>query len=210
MKRIILFLLSVIFVLTLTSCSTRTEENGETYPFFDEEAFTDVKLVKWGEANRFVPGDLEDLEKASDAVVIGTFVGDTEQKEVYMYDNQVDKDTIVNVITYADIEVSKVFKGDFKEGDIIKYAQEYGVLDNEYVTFSDMTPMLEGDTWLFFLFNNYDSGIFYCSGDCDGRYPIKDFTYRRNALTENEDLGVFDKKNFNQAIYDEILEKYDL
>lgn len=210
MKKKLFVLIIAVCMLLFTSCNTRTEKNGEAYFFSEEEAFTDVKLVKWGDANRFVPGVLEELEKASDAIIIGTFVGDTEQKEVYMYDNQVERDTLVNVITYSDIEVSKSFKGDFKVGDIIKYAQEYAVLDNEYVTFSDLTPALEDDTWLFFLYNNYDSGVYYCCGDSDGRYPVKNFTYRRNALTENEDLGVFDKKNFNQAIYDEILEKYDL
>lgn len=56
-----------------------------------------------------------------------------------------------------------------------------------------------------------DNGEYYfCTGDSDGRYPVKDFAYKRIALTENEDLGVFDEKDFKDEIYNEILEKYDL
>ncbi len=206
MKKSLFLILSLAVMLLFTSCSA-PEAVEEEEP---KEAFSGLELNKSTEfANRYKPYALEDLEETCDAIVVGTYVGDTRQKEIYQYDYQVEKDTLVNTITYGSIEVSKVFKGDFKEGDIIEYAQEYAVLDNEYITFSDLTPMSEGDTWLFFLFNNYDSGIYYCLGDSDGRYPIKDFAYQRIALTDNEDLGVFDKEDFNEEIYNEILEKYE-
>ncbi len=206
MKKFLFFIFFLSVMLLLTSCSAPEAVEYEE----SEEAFSGLELNKSTEfANRYKPYALEDLEETCDAIVIGTYVGDAEQKKIYLYDEQVERDTLTNTRTYGSIEVSKVFKGDFKEGDIIEYAQEYAVLDNEYITFSDLTPMSDGDTWLFFLFNNYDTGIYYCLGDSDGRYPLKDFAYQRIALTDNEDLGVFDKEDFNEKIYNEILEKYE-
>lgn len=206
-KKLIIILMLFAIAVVLTSCDSKHEESPTHEPA--EEAFTGLELNKAAEfANRYTPYNLENLEETCDAIVIGTYVGDTEQKEVYMYDEYVKKDTLVNTITYGSIEVSKVFKGDFQEGDTIKYAQEYGVLDGEYLTFSCLTPISDGDTWLFFLFDNYD-GTYRCLGDSDGRYPVKNFSYQRIALTDNEDLGVFDEKDFNKRIYNEILEKYE-
>ncbi|MCM1299413.1 MAG: hypothetical protein NC203_00640 [Firmicutes bacterium] len=204
--KIIPILTGIAFLLALTACGVQEGQCEASV----KEAFSGLKLNKSTEfANRYKPYTLKDLEETCDVIVIGAYAGDTEQKESYLYDEQAERDTLVNVITYGSIEVSKVFKGDFKEGDLINVAQEYAVIDNEYITFSELTPMLEGDTWLFFLFNNYDSGIYYCLGDCDGRYPLKNTAYRRNALTEYEDLGVFEKESFNEKIYGEILEKYE-
>lgn len=201
MKKIILLLFLLVNMLTFVSCSNSVEGT--------EEAYSGLKFIEVAEVNRLKLYDLDSLETVSDVIVVGTFSGNAEQEIITQYDEQVGYDTLMNVISYNDIIVSKVIKGDVNVGDTLRVAQEYAVVDNRFLTYSELTPMLEGDTWLFFLYNNYNSGIYYCSGDSDGRYPLKNCTYKRNALTENEDLGVYEKENFNEKIYNEILEKYD-
>lgn len=199
MKRTISFILSAVLILTvLTSCSTESKEE-----------FEGVELLEWGEVNSLGYFDLESLEKACDIIAVGSFVGDAKQEDVYKYNDQFGKDVLFSTKSYSSMKISKVIKGDVEVGDTLTVSQNYGVVDDKLITCSELTPMLDGDTWLFFLYNNYDSGIYCYAGDSDGRYPVKDFTYQRIALTENEALGVYEKENFNQAIYDEILEKYD-
>lgn len=175
----------------------------------DEEAYSGLEFVVFGEVNRLKLYDLDSLEESSDVIVEGTFVGNSDQELIYLSDEQVNNDTLMNIISYNNIEISKVIKGDVKVGDTLTIAQEYAVIENRFLTYSELTPMQEGDTWLFFLFNNDNSGIYYCSGDSDGRYPIRNCVYSKVAFTENEDLGVYDKENFNEKIYAEILDKYD-
>lgn len=198
MKKFFSLFISLFFTLTMSSCSAPVEE-----------AYSGLEFVEFGEVNRLKLYDLDSLEESSDVIVEGTFVGDSDQELIYLFDDQVNKDTLMNIISYNNIEISRVIKGNVNVGDTLTIAQEYAVIDDRFLTYSELTPMQEGDTWLFFLFNNDNSGIYYCSGDSDGRYPIRDCVYSKVAFTENENLGVYEKESFNEKIYGEILEKYD-
>lgn len=204
MKKCILDFLLISYILTSAACTGAPSGNTEE--------FSDLELAEWGESNRMVFGDLEQLEKHSDIIVVGTFNKDSEQEEIYQYDGHFEKDVLATVISTNSIEVSKVIKGDVNVGDTVPITQDYGVIDNQLVTTSELTPMLKGDTWIFFLSENTSeirAGKYSCTGDNDGRYPLKNFSYRRIALTDNEDLGVYNKEDFREDIYSEILEKYD-
>lgn len=200
-KIIIVFLAVILFALTLTSCS------GEA-AVGDAEEFSGFELVEWGESNRLSYFSLETLEKNSDLILVGKFDGDASQDEVYQYDDNFQKDLLTFVKSKNDVEVLKVYGGDINVGDRVTVTQYYGTYGNELVTDSKLTPMLKGDTWLFFL-RQKDDGTYSCVGDNDGRYPLKNTEYRKIALTENEDLGVYKKEDFREDIYEEILEKYD-
>ncbi|MBD5103544.1 MAG: hypothetical protein HDT47_01620 [Ruminococcaceae bacterium] len=197
-NKFIVFLILSILIL-FTSCGTA--ENTEE--------FSDLRLVKWGEGNRLEFFDLESLERCSEIVVVGTFIDDATQNVKYKYDDFFGKEILFTVKSLNTIEVTKAFKGDVDVGDTLQVAQEYAIVEDRLVTDSSLTPMMKGDTWLFFL-NKGNRDFCFCTSDSDGRYPVKDFTYTRIALTENEDLGVYDKEDFKEEIYNEILEKYDL
>lgn len=199
MKKIISILLSgVIFVLTLSSCSYQNPES--------EEEFSGLKLTDLGESNRPTYDDLKSLEEKSDLIIVGKVTGDSQQEEFYQDEN---KDILLSVVSTNKVEVLKVIKGDIKEGEILSVTQRYGIIDDRFLYMSRLTPMLNNDNWLFFL-TKRENGTCYCTGDNDGRYPLENFSYRKIALTDNEDLGVYDKKDFREDIYKEILEKYDL
>lgn len=199
MKKYIIVLLAICTLTMLASCSASEAT----------EAFADLELVRWGEGNRFPFYNLEHLERCSEIVVVGTFIEDSTQELTYRYEEIFDKEILTYVQSFNHIEVKQVFKGDVNVGDTIKICQPYAIVDDRFVTDSALTPMMKGDTWIFFLEPSDNGEHYFCTSDSDGRYPVKDFSYARIALTENEDLGVFDESDFKKEIYEEILEKYE-
>ena len=203
MKKIISIIAAcVVCVLTFTACNTTPTESA-----YD---FSDVELVQWGEADRKVYFSLEELEERCDIAVVGTFIEDSAPDITYQYDYGFGKDIIVSVRSLNTVEVEQVLVGDIDVGDTITVAQRYGVVDGRLITSSDLTPMVKGDTWIFFLYNNYDSGIYVCCGDSDGRYPVPNSDNQVLAISEYSDLGVYNRSNFKSGIYSEILEKYNV
>ncbi|MBD5114250.1 MAG: hypothetical protein HDT46_03480 [Ruminococcaceae bacterium] len=199
MKKIIISFLTLSILILFTSCSV-TEETEE---------FSNLNFVQWGEGNYLQFFDLESLENYSEIVVVGTFIEESTQEIKYKYMDIFDKEVLFSVKSFNEIEITKVFKGDVNVGDTLKIGQEYAVVEDRFVTESALTPMMKGDTWIFFLEPSDNGEYYYCVSYSEGRYPVKDFVYTRIALTENEDLGVYDVKDFKEEIYNEILEKYD-
>ena len=199
MKKIIISFLTLSILILFTSCSV-TEETEE---------FSNLNFVQWGEGNYLQFFDLESLENYSEIVVVGTFIEESTQEIKYKYMDIFDKEVLFSVKSFNEIEITKVFKGDVNVGDTLKIGQEYAVVEDRFVTESALTPMMKGDTWIFFLEPSDNGEYYYCVSYSEGRYPVKDFVYTRIALTENEDLGVYDMKDFKEEIYNEILEKYD-
>ena len=201
MKKIISVITAcIICALTFTACNTTPPEAADD--------FSGVKFVRWGEGNRAVYDRLDDLERASTVVVVGTFLEDAVQKEEYQYNDFFGKDILTNIRSDNTIEVSKVLKGDVEVGDKLTVIQSYGVVDGQLVSISDLTPMVKGDTWLFFLKKSSRSDVFWCEGDSDGRYPVPNSKNRTLAISEYSELGVYDEQNFKSGIYSEILNKY--
>ncbi len=201
MKKLLsLFLTLSLCLLTMTSCNQQEEK----LPFEGYE------VARGGEVNRPNYSTLDRLEERSDLIVVGTCVGEAEQKDIYQYDGHFDEKILVMYNTVCNVEIKQVFKGDVEVGDTILVCQQYGVdADNgEYWTYSNLTPMLDGDTWLFFLYDNRGEN-YMCCGDEDGRFPVRNQTYRRTALTDSEELGVLDMNYFNWEVYYEIMGNYE-
>lgn len=198
-KNFLILLIGVLCTAALTSCSGQVPT---------DEEFVGLELVEWEEGNRLQYFTLEDVEEKSDLILIGRFTGDAVQEEVYQYDDHFQKDIVIFTKSKNTLEILKVYSGDVNEGDSITVTQYYGVYDDSLTTDSKLTPMLNGDTWLFFLSAMKD-GTYCCTGDNDGRYPLQNANYRKIALTDNEQLGVYHKEDFREDIYGEILEKYD-
>ncbi|MCM1299395.1 MAG: hypothetical protein NC203_06295 [Firmicutes bacterium] len=199
-KSFLILLIGVLYTAVLTSCG------GDNVG--DNEEFAGLKLVEWEEGNRLQYFDLEHIEKSSDLILIGKFTGDAVQEEIYQYDEHFQKDIVIFTKSKSTLEILKVYSGDVNEGDSITVTQYYGVYDDSLATDSKLTPMLKDDTWLFFLTADND-GTYYCTGDNDGRYPLQNTSYRKIALTDYEDLGVYRKEDFREDIYAEILKSYE-
>lgn len=201
MKKIIISFLTLSILVLFASCSV-TEETEE---------FSDLTLLNTSDdGNRLPFFDLESLESHSKIAVVGTFTDDSTQELTYRYEDIFGKDILAFVKSFNNIEVTKVLKGDVNEGDILKIGQNYAVVDDRLITDSALTPMMKGDTWIFFLVPSDSGEYYFCTGDSDGRYPVKNCEYAKIALTKNEELGVYDKKCFNEDIYNELLKKYEL
>lgn len=198
-KILLLFFTATLCLITMTSCNQH-----------EEIPFEGLEVARSGEVNRPTYSDLASLEADSDLIVVGTCVGEAEQKDIYQYDGHFDEKILVMYNTLCNVEIKQVFKGDVEVGDTISVCQQYGV-DEEggnFWTFSNLTPMLDGDTWLFFLYDNRGEN-YMCCGDEDGRYPIRNQTYRRTAVTDSEELGVLDMNYFNWEVYYEIMGNYE-
>ena len=174
------------------------------------QSFDDIKLVRTGFADRRVFENLAALEDHVDLMVVGKFIDDSEQNERYRYSEFFGKDILYFVTSKNTIEVEKVLIGNANIGDTLQIVQEYGIVDGDLVTFSDLTPMQKGDEWLFFLTKDSDSDVYYCAGDSDGRYPVPNAENAAMPLSDCPDLGVYDEQNFMWNTYNEILEKYDI
>lgn len=199
-KTIVSAICACALCVSLTACSQTPKEIPKD--------FSGIELLKWGETDRRVYDDLETLEESSDLVVVGTFIEDSVQDLDYHYSEFFGKDILANVESINTIKVSRVIKGDVKEGDTVKIGQGYAVEDGQLITFSDLTPMVNGDTWVFFLSTANDCGYYWCTGDSDGRYPVSAVQNQSLAVSEYSALGVYDRQNFKDDIYSELVEKY--
>ncbi len=199
MKKITAIICTFALCASLTACS-------QTIP----KDFSGIELEKWGIVCRAEYEDLDDLEKASDLVVVGTFAEDSVQDLDYRYNGFFGEKIIVGFNSTNSIEVSRVIKGDVKVGDMVKVSQGYAVNDGQLLTRSDLTPMVKGDTWVFFLSTADDCGLYWCTGDSDGRYPVSTVQNQSLEISEYSKLGVYNKEDFNDDIYNELVEKYDI
>lgn len=164
------------------------------------------------EADRITYYDLDSLENKSNLIIVGEIVDDPQTEPELTYSDDFNKEILTGMNSYSTVKVKKVFAGDIREGDEIRLGHRCGVYEDQFVAFSEMTPMLKGDSWIFFLMDPLDNSesCYYCTGDSDGRYPLKNASYCRTGLTEYEDLGVYRRDSFKDNIYNEILDKYDL
>ncbi len=55
-----------------------------------------------------------------------------------------------------------------------------------------------------------DCGLYWCTGDSDGRYPVSTVQNQSLKISEYSKLGVYNKEDFNDDIYNELVEKYDI
>lgn len=207
MIKIISVIAALAACVSLTACGSTAEA---------PDIYSDLELARTGCMNRIMPESLEELESYCDAVVIGEYIDDSVSDITYEYRAFFDKEVVVDIKSYNTIEVKQVLMGDVNVGDRLSTLQDSGVVDGKFYSFSELTPMIKGDEWLFFLAKD-DNDLYWVMCDSDGRYPTKNsaernrrVTFKNAALSDSSQLGVFDKESFNQSIYDEIIEKYDV
>ncbi len=122
------------------------------------------------EPDRIVYYTLPELEADSDIIVVGEYVEIptrqlTPESGIFLSD----------AVSRSEIRVTEVLQGDgISAGDRLAVTQRYGVLEDEnrLVSFSGLTPMNKGDSWIFFLNYDEESSAYWCTGDVGGRYPL--------------------------------------
>ena len=202
LKRIVSAAAALAACASLTACSGTTNA-ASIYSEFD--------LARVGIVDYLPIESLEQLESYCDTIVVGEVADDPvydEENEFFSYRS--------NIRSYSTIEVKQVLMGDVSVNDRITVTQESGIVDDVFYTFSELTPMIKGDEWLFFLVKD-DNDVYWVMCDSDGRYPTKNsaskncrMTFKNAELSDSYQLGVFDEESFNRFIYNEIVEKYNV
>ncbi len=168
--------------------------------------YSELEVVQYGEIDRLVFADIEYLEEQSDLIVIGEFTDDPHQcvdpsgKEVTQVLDRFDQQNSFNRF-----RIDRVIKGNCFEGEEIIIAQNGYVDNGRFAQYSNLTPMLKGDKWVYFL-TRYSGASFYSPlGYSDGRYPVPG-TEHEFVLCDNV-YGVFDMIEFRSGVYEAIKER---
>ncbi len=207
MKKLISVFAAIMACVILTACS-ETPKSSEEKPV----AFAGIELTRTGIVDRITADTLEELEKYSDIAVVGEVIDDSVSDNAYNWSGYFGKEILTLPRSYNTIKVKQVLMGDVNVGDELKIEQLCGIDNGVLYSVSDLTPMVKGDEWVFFLLQDPDSGICGYTADCDARYPTKNSAAinSRLAFTDSYQLGVYDEANFNRNVYNEIVEKYDV
>ena len=193
--------------LTITGCAKN--ESGLTSYTAKELSSSEFGDCT-GLIDRIPLDDLETVEQYTDVIVEGTFINDPTQKIYYEYEPNFDREIAMDVHSYNTIEVTKVIAGDVSVGDKLKIVQNCGIIDKKFVTWSSLTPMQKGDSWLFCLGVNSAGDLYHCAGDSSGRFPIPESEAKvaRIGFSDCEEYGVYDRAQFREDLYNELLNKY--
>ncbi|MCM1166101.1 MAG: M23 family metallopeptidase [Lachnospiraceae bacterium] len=144
---------------------------------------------------------LEELASSSELIVIGEFVDDPHQCVPPDGSSELPLlDIFDSQNSYNMFRIDKAVKGCRAEGEEIMIRQNGYVYDGEFCHYSNMTPMLKGDKWVYFLTSNGDGSYSAVNHLSDGRYPLSDYEF---VLSDNV-YGVFDASGFREEIYEDI------
>lgn len=205
--------------------------NGSKYPENLYSTNTDYSQLEMKYIGDFYPeypcpskfGSYDELAEYSQLVVMGTFTDDsmqvTEPSDTPNFADAMFGDFSNNYLSFNTLKVEKVLKGNGKVwvGDEIVISQPYVIVEDDACcySFSQSTPMIKGDKWVYFLEQNreypedvYGKQTYSAVNDYEGRYPVPDeenppFEYRENTC------GVVAPAVFNQGIYSELKEKLE-
>lgn len=177
----------------------------------------------------------DELAEQSSLVVAGTFTGDSMQI-ADLDESSADLNVKPPIMSYNTFKVEKVLKSNYKvwEGDEITIGMPYIVYDwdgaadtGRLYSYSNLTPMIRGDSWVFFLqyrpdyayvdtingCNNVDynieefaEGAYYPVHDYEGRYPVPGKENKPFEYVDNNN-GVVSPAVFNEGIYNELKER---
>ncbi|MCM1053929.1 MAG: hypothetical protein NC394_00260 [Bacteroides sp.] len=180
---------------------------------FPEEAkyvykgdFSELELMGPPDTDRLSYSLYDKLERHSDLVVCGAFTDDARQTN----DPSKERDFASSQqvpISYNKFKIEKLIKGngDVNEGDEIIISDFYAVYGNTLYSQSNLTPMIKGDVWFYFLKKTDEANVYRALCDSDGRYALPERSEQMFPLSGNNigcyDLSVY-KENVHQIIYD--------
>lgn len=149
----------------------------------------------------------EELAVDSDLIVHGVFEDDPHQDVDPNSPPDIPLGT--NIFSQCKFKVYDVLKGYVNQGDTIIISQPVGVYRDKYISTSQLSPMVKGDEWFYFLKKD-SSGIYHAVNDSDGRYPplYCDTNFPCEILGYDNHNGYTYNEYFNTKIYDKLVEVY--
>ena len=210
-NRITLLLYSTIIAISLSACqvnSTKPSGLGQ------KPLAADQVQVVTGDS-LYDPQTLDEEEKLAEYIVEGKILDDAKQK-LYSPDSK----SVIFGITASSFQISRVFKGNLKEGDTISIAERYYTVEEngKAVRYElGYGPSMPNKEYIFFLIKDDDSneflrGFYTPSGKETGRYPVinsdEKNSFNVKSLTDGELNLVQTKPDVYRNIYNEVINKY--
>lgn len=207
MKKIISMIAASALCLALTACNSTNSKKH----IFEGLTFA-------GAAGDYIIINIDsfdDVEQMSDLVVVGEFIDDASVcYEEYRYNSYFEKDVIVDIVSSCPMKITRVLSGDAKVGDVVNVLQNEGIWEDRFFSLCPLTPMQNGDEWVFCLSRSYieyeQCDGYWCLGPI-GRYPTSNIGSNEvMCFSDHPELGVYDEMDFNEKIYNELVEKYGI
>ncbi len=185
---------------------------------------TESELIRW-EADKNICYDYKQLENDSEVIIIGTVIDDMKTEHTMGSSNGIEDEVLIYISSTSTVRIDKVLKGDLKVGDEITVSQDCGQYKDQFVTFSDMEPLIKGDQWIFCLCTVDGKDEYFFAGDYSSRFPVPDSqtaSLSRSADTDskallqnkidkmtNEDFGVYEDISPMKDVYLDVITNYD-
>ncbi len=204
-------ILSIIAILTI--CGTLTACNTSTVNESGTKSLEELKFVHVESDRVIFCKNFDDVEKASEFVVVGKFIDDEKVcYERYAYEEYFQKDVLVEIVSSCPMQITKVLSGNAKVGDVVNVLQSEGIWEDRFISHSALTPMQKDDEWVFCLCRsnseNYDG--YWCVADSLGRYPTQNSSANEKmCFSDYPEFGVYNKGDFKEDYYNQLVKKYD-
>lgn len=206
MKKLFTLITALVLCTSLTACNTSAHS--------EKSRFEGVEIARAHSNYISFVESFEDVEKFSDLIVVGEFIDDSEVCYTrFSHDRRIEKDIPVEIVSSCPMKITKVLSGDAKAGDIIDVHQREGLYEGKFITLSPLTPMQKGDEWIFCLSYSHKENYkgYWCIGGSYGRYPTKNAaSNERICFSDYPELGVYEKSDFCEDYYNELVKKYDV
>lgn len=206
MKKILSLISALEVCCALTACNSPKETEAKS--------LEDLEFVHIDADYMSLHNSFDDIEKNSELIVEGRFIDDEKVcYERYSYEDSIQKDVLVEIISSCPMKITKVLSGGTKVGDVVNVVQREGVFMDRFISQSPLTPMQKGDEWIFCLkrtkSENYDG--YLCVGGASGRYPAKNSSNnKKTRFSKCSELGVYNKSDYNDEYYNQLVKKYGI
>lgn len=208
MKKII----SIIAILSI--CGTFTACNSPSENVSEAKSISELTFVQSLADYIHLEKSFDDIEKASDFVVVGKFIDDEKVcYERYEYEDYIKKDVLCEIISSCPMQITKVLSGDAKVGDVVDVLQREGKWQDRFISQCSLTPMQKGDEWVFCLKRTNSDKFegYWCVSGSWGRYPTKNVSLNEKmCFSDYGELGVYELGEFNEKFYNQLVEKYEV
>ncbi len=220
MRKILLTVCSIIMAITFVACSATDaiSQTDTVVPSSLEKipsSTGNIRVDVVSGDTLYNPKTLEEVEKLSGYIVKGHLQNDAKQK-LYTPDAK----TVIFGVTVSSFEITKVYKGNLKEGDKIPVAERYYTLEENGKTTRyelDYAPSIPGQEYIFFLNkapdkNEFMRGFYSPVIKETGRYAVitpKDSNFsKRELMSANELNLVKTDPDIYQKMYQQVIDKY--
>ena len=189
---------------TQSSVRESSDDTQSSVPGSSDDSFE----LFTGIVDRFDRCDtLDQLIENSQAVIIGEIVGEPETEAKYEENNPNNIDWIT---ASAKVKVEKILAGSCPDEITVKQNSGFADKNGKRIlyAFSDLSPMKQGDKWIFFLSYQKDYDCYWPTGDGQGRCPLPEDLDKPDSYGFVN--GLIKDSGFLKSVYDQIKEKFGL